>query len=93
MRSETTDLQDQRLASHLDTSVAVCYNCRMMQQQLMTRLEGVSDTMWRRFRALAVERGLTTPQLLGSVVNGYTIRASRRRMRMVIEPTTRRKAR
>jgi hypothetical protein len=59
----------------------------------MTRIEGVSESMWRRFRALAVERGITTPQLLGSVVNGYTIRASKRRMRLLTEPTTRRKAR
>jgi hypothetical protein len=59
----------------------------------MTRIDGVSDSMWRRFRSLAVERGITTPELLGSVVNGYTARAARRRMRVVVEPSTRRKGR
>jgi hypothetical protein len=61
----------------------MCYTCHMVQQ--MTRIDGVSETMWRRFRSLAVERGLTTPQLLGSVVNGYTIRAAKRRARIMIE--------
>jgi hypothetical protein len=65
--------------------------CHMVQQ--MTRIEGVSEQMWRRFRALAVERGITTPELLGSVVNGYTVRAAKRRMRIVVEPSTRRKGR
>jgi hypothetical protein len=59
----------------------------------MTRIDGVSESMWRRFRSLAVERGLTTPELLGSVVNGYTVRAARRRMRIVVESPPRRKGR
>ena len=71
--------------------VTMCYMSDNAQQ--MTRIEGVSESMWRRFRALALERGLTTPQLLGSVVNGYTIRASKRRMRLVVEPSHRKKAR
>ncbi len=75
----------------LDLFVTVCYNGHMVQQ--MSRIDGVSEQMWRRFRALAIERGITTPELLGSVVNGYTVRAAKRRMRIVVEPTTRRKGR
>jgi hypothetical protein len=66
----------------LDILCRICYNCDMMQQ--MTRIE-ISEAVWRRFRALAVERGVTTPELLGSVVSGYTSRAVRRRVRLVVE--------
>ncbi len=69
----------------------MCYNSYMVQQ--MTRIDGVSEHIWRRFRALAVERGITTSELLGSVVNGYTVRAAKRRMRIVMEPSTGRKGR
>jgi len=60
----------------------ICYNCHMTQH--MTRIE-VSEAMWRRFRSIAVERGLTTPELLGSVVSGYVVRAERRRRTIRIE--------
>jgi hypothetical protein len=52
--------------------------------QQMTRIE-VSEAMWRRFRSLAVERGITTPVLLGSVVSGYVARAERRRRVLRVE--------
>ncbi len=60
----------------------MCYNCHMMQH--MTRID-ISEAMWRRFRSLAVERGLTTPELLGSVVSGYVARAERRRRVVRVE--------
>ena len=54
----------------------------MMQH--MTRID-ISEAMWRRFRSIAVERGLTTPELLGSVVSGYVARAERRRRTIRLE--------
>jgi hypothetical protein len=60
----------------------ICYNCHIGQQ--MTRID-VSEAMWRRFRSLAVERGLTTPELLGSVVGGYVRRAEKRRRVVRVE--------
>jgi len=36
----------------------------------MTRID-ISDAVWNRFRAIAVARGIGTPQLLGSVVTRY----------------------
>lgn len=53
----------------------------------MTRIE-ISDAMWRRFKSLAVERGIHVPELLGSVVSGYVARAEQRRARVVIERST-----
>jgi hypothetical protein len=52
--------------------------------QQMTRID-ISAAMWRRFRSLAVERGLSTPELLGSVVGGYVVRAERRRARIIVD--------
>jgi hypothetical protein len=65
-----------------DIQCYICYNGRMMTQ--MTRIV-ISETVWRKFRALAVERGLSTPELLGSVVSGYVIRASSRRVRVALD--------
>jgi hypothetical protein len=58
----------------------------------MTRIE-LSEAMWRRFRAIAVERGVSTPELLGSVVTGYVVRASKSRLRVAAELPLGRKAR
>jgi hypothetical protein len=44
----------------------------------MTRIQ-VSDAVWRKFRAIAIERGVPAPVLLGSVVTGYVTRADKRR--------------
>jgi hypothetical protein len=55
----------------------------------MTRID-VSESVWRKFRAHAVERGITTPELLGAVVSGYVVRQERRRLRVVAEPSGRR---
>jgi len=44
----------------------------------MTRLE-ISPAVWQRFKSLAVERGISIPELLGSVVRGYVVRAEKRR--------------
>jgi len=60
----------------------VCYNCVMSTQ--MTRIE-ISESTWRKFRAIAVERGISTPELLGSVVSGYVVRAARSRLRVAAE--------
>ena len=60
----------------------ICYNCHMSDK--MTRID-VSDAVWRKLRSLAVERGLTTPQLLGSVVSGYVVRAEKRRRVLRVE--------
>lgn len=65
----------------------MCYNggmSRKVHTSPMTRIQ-MSDAMWRRFKALAVERGINVPELLGSVVSGYVARAEARRRRVVIE--------
>ncbi len=50
----------------------------------MTRLE-VSEGIWRRLKADAALQGVALPELLGSVVTGYVLRAEKRRARLIVE--------
>lgn len=49
-----------------------------MKTPEMTRID-IDPWAWNYFRSIALRKGITTPQLLGTVVRGYVVRDAHRR--------------